>query len=180
MEQRRVVKSNIERSGKPREGRDVILGSLDLPFLGEMTNQQMERHLAAAALFNRHIIVPDGWLHCKGPLSEYLRSSVFDRKGRADAHAAAARPRRGPAPTPAAAPAYRRRPRRADAPRHTHRPARAHRRADGRSAVVLSGDGVRTHFPRAAGHDGSTHLLARPRLRAVFRLQSRPLAGQAL
>jgi hypothetical protein len=32
------------------------------------------RYLALTALFFDHMIVPDGWLHCAGPISEYLRT----------------------------------------------------------------------------------------------------------
>jgi len=34
----------------------------------------VERLLKIWALFFERIIIPDGWLHCKGPLSEYLRA----------------------------------------------------------------------------------------------------------
>jgi hypothetical protein len=51
---------------------DQVPGYLDLPS-GTLRSEDVRRYLNVSALFNEHLIVPDGWLHCSGPLSEYLR-----------------------------------------------------------------------------------------------------------
>lgn len=52
---------------------DMLPGLLDLPS-ASLPPIFVERLLKIWALFFERIIIPDGWLHCKGPLSEYLRA----------------------------------------------------------------------------------------------------------
>lgn len=51
---------------------DILPAVLDLPN-HRVSPLQMERHLKLWALFFDRIIIPDGWIHCYGPISEYLR-----------------------------------------------------------------------------------------------------------
>lgn len=57
---------------------NVIPGLLDLP-AAFVDDRAIETYLKALALFYRQIIIPDGWLHCAGPITEYLRRQL--RKG---------------------------------------------------------------------------------------------------
>src|SRR5437879_2656976 len=51
---------------------DILPCTLDLP-AGLLPTWLVQRQLAFYALFADRIIIPDGWAHCKGPLSEYVR-----------------------------------------------------------------------------------------------------------
>jgi len=51
---------------------DILGGFLDLP-RGSVSIEEIEKYLKIHALFSEHIIIPDGWMHCTGPISEYLR-----------------------------------------------------------------------------------------------------------
>ncbi len=79
--ERRVTHASPERRARgtrvgieyqPTQNADVLPGLLDLP-TGQLAAKALERYLVISALFFDHLIVPDGWLHCAGPVSEYLR-----------------------------------------------------------------------------------------------------------
>jgi hypothetical protein len=65
--------------------RDVIPGFLDLPS-GTLDADELEINLKILGLFSDHIIVPDGWMHCQGPLSEHLRKQFRDAQNHPQAH----------------------------------------------------------------------------------------------
>lgn len=56
---------------QPSHNNDILPGILDLPNL--LPVQQVEKYLKIWALFFDRIIIPDGWLHCSGPIVRYLR-----------------------------------------------------------------------------------------------------------
>ncbi|MBN2474595.1 MAG: hypothetical protein JXB62_08300 [Pirellulales bacterium] len=59
---------------------DVLAGQLDLPS-GDLGTKALERYLKTTALFYEHVLIPDGWLHCQGPIAFYLQS-CFARAAR--------------------------------------------------------------------------------------------------
>src|SRR5262249_16004629 len=69
----RFPESGLRIKRQEVNGRDVIPGFLDLPS-GTLEPDDLERYLKILALFSDHILIPDGWLHCMGPLSEHLRA----------------------------------------------------------------------------------------------------------
>lgn len=60
---------------QPKKSLDIIPAFLDLP-CPRIAPLALERRLKILALFYEHLVVPDGWLHCSGPVSEYLRGKV--------------------------------------------------------------------------------------------------------
>jgi hypothetical protein len=73
------MREQVVLSREHNSSLDVVPGILDLPS-GFLRDETIEEYAKLLALFYDRIIIPDGWLHCYGPLSEYIRRHL--RKGR--------------------------------------------------------------------------------------------------
>jgi hypothetical protein len=63
--------SKIGTQFQKTKNTDILAGFADLPS-GHVEENTVETYFKILSLFYEHILIPDGWFHCNGPLSNYL------------------------------------------------------------------------------------------------------------